>query len=148
MKTGILVLITAAILVLAYIRLAPSNAAFWHVDPLSAKKPNRPNAFILHPDHEKYPSPRFDMDAAALAARINDLILSAGNAKVLAGSAESGFVTYVIRTKIMGYPDYASIKFIDLPQGGATLVVFSRSRFGYSDRGVNRQRVLGWLKSL
>lgn len=47
---------------------------------------------------------------------------------------------YVTFTALMRYPDTAS--FVAVPVGGGTgLIAFSRSKLGYSDRGVNLKRL-------
>uniref|UniRef100_UPI0024B9D19D DUF1499 domain-containing protein n=1 Tax=Marinovum algicola TaxID=42444 RepID=UPI0024B9D19D len=67
--------------------------------------------------------------------------------EVLAGSLEEGRITYVTRSKLMGYPDYTTLSLTETPQG-ALLEVFSRARYGKSDLGVNRARIEGWLAAL
>ena len=134
--------------VLAFIRLAPSNPDIWHVDPQAAKKPRKPNAFILRPDSEKHPSPEFAMTAGALAQAFDDLALSDAGVSRLAGTPEELWVTYIARSRVMGYPDYISVRFLELGQNRSTLAVYSRARFGYRDFGVNRSRVLGWIRRI
>ncbi len=133
---------------LASIRLAPSDPDVWHADPQEAKKPRKPNAFILRPDSEKHPAPEFAMSAEALAQAFDDLVMSDAGVSRLAGAPKDLFVTYIARTRLIGYPDYVSVRFLDLGNDRATLAIFSRARFGYRDFGVNRKRVLGWLDRL
>jgi len=55
--------------------------------------------------------------------------------------------TYVQRSAVFGFPDYISIH--ATPDGdGSTLSVYSRSRFGHSDLGVNKSRIERWLTEL
>jgi len=66
--------------------------------------------------------------------------------EVVAGSLVEGQVTYVTRTKLMGYPDFTTIGVY-----GANpryVEVYGRSRFGRSDLGVNAKRVNGWLDQI
>ena len=65
----------------------------------------------------------------------------------MAGSAETGHVTYVLRTKLMAYPDYVSARIKDAGDG-VELSIYSRSRFGRSDLGVNKKRIKSWLKKI
>ena len=47
----------------------------------------------------------------------------------------------------MGFPDAISIRL--MPEGAGTkLEIFSRSRYGYSDLGVNAARVAAWIAAL
>ena len=38
-----------------------------------------------------------------------------------------------------------SVRFLPLDDNSSTLAVYSRSRFGYGDRGVNKGRIKRWL---
>lgn len=150
MKTALVALLMAAfaaLAVLAYVRLAPSDARRWHVDPLSARRPKTPNAFLLLPGDPKGAPPEYALDAGALAAAFDAFALAQPRVRRLAVSEDGLLATYVIRTRLIGYPDYLSIRFIPRDGGGSTLAAFSRARFGYGDRGVNRKRLLGWLKA-
>lgn len=62
---------------------------------------------------------------------------------VLAGSIESGMVTFVSRSKVFGLPDYTTVW-----QDGADLKIHARLRFGYKDFGVNAARVDEWIAQL
>ena len=91
-----------------------------------------------------------DKDFAGGAVRIVDVDLVAmdavirkSGAKVLSGSVDSGHITYISRSRIMGFPDYITVQKFD-----GKLRIFSRLRFGQSDLGVNKRRVEGWLAQL
>lgn len=57
-------------------------------------------------------------------------------------------VDYVQRTELMQYPDWITVRFIDLEARKSTLAIYSRSVYGYSDRGVNKARIDAWLDEL
>lgn len=148
MKIVVSFLVVVILAMLAYVRYAPSDARAWHVDPLTAKKPKLPNAFLFRGAGGKHPAPEYEMPAGALAVKFDDLAMLKPSVTRLDGDPADLFVTYIARTKYVGFPDYISIKFIELDADRSTIAVFSRSRFGYSDRGVNRRRVLAWLAEL
>jgi len=58
------------------------------------------------------------------------------------------FLTYAQRTENLKFPDYISIKVIELGENRSTIAIYSRSRYGYGDMGVNKDRVLRWLETL
>lgn len=131
----------------AWVRHAPSDPARWHVDPLTAARPAGPNAFLLRPEGGDAAAPVYPMPPAALARAVDAAARADGRTELLAGSVEEGFMTYLTRSRIWGFPDYSSVRVLPA-EGGATLAVFARARFGRSDLGVNRARVERWLAAL
>ncbi len=142
MKIAVLILAATLLALLAYVRLAPSDAARWHIDPLTAADPG-PAGVLIAP--RKY----FSTDTAIdLLKKFDAIALEHSAAKRLAGSVDDNHVTYVVRTKWFGFPDYVTIKTIPTDSGGSTLSIVARSRFGRSDLGVNRARLDAWLKAI
>lgn len=132
-----LVLLTVAAAV--YVRVAPIVAEDWHLDPETVTPPTTPN-FALLAGGEAI---SIGAPALAVASRLQEAA-DADGAQVIAGGLGEGFVTYVVRSRIMGYPDFVSLRLV--PEGEATrLHIFSRSRYGQSDLGVNTARVQRWL---
>ena len=146
LKMALIIIVLVLAGFLAFVRLAPSDPEIWHVDPLTAKKPWRKrNVFILRDDGSDPSPPIYDVDAGTLAKAFDAFVMAKDRLERLAGSPDDLFVTYVARTKLIGYPDYVSVRFLPLDDGHASLAIFSRSRFGNSDLGVNRKRIEGWL---
>jgi len=92
--------------------------------------------------------PEFDLSAQDLAAKFDALAISEANVERIAGSVAQLHISYVAKSKWLGFPDYISAKFIALTPEKSTLSIHSRSRFGYSDMGVNESRVQRWLTAL
>jgi hypothetical protein len=134
-----------------YIRSAPTDVAVWHVDPLVAPDPGRRNDYRVLPpgmtgaDEQ---SPVFAIPAEELEMRLDAIILAEPRTGRLAGDPLAAWATYMQRSFFVGYPDYISVRAIDLGEGRSALAIFSRSRYGYSDWGVNRARVRRWLDAL
>jgi uncharacterized protein (DUF1499 family) len=59
-----------------------------------------------------------------------------------------GQIEAVQRTALVGFPDWITAQPVDLGNGQASICVFSRSKFGYRDMGVNQKRGLSWLAQL
>lgn len=51
-------------------------------------------------------------------------------------------------SRLFRFADDVSVRFIDDGNGTATLAIYSRSRLGYGNLGVNRGRVQRWLALL
>lgn len=126
-----------------WVRLAPSDPARWHVDPLTAPDPVRPNFARVAPGEAVFALP-----PAVLAARVEALALGWPRTRRLAGAPAEGWMTYVTRSALWGFPDYTSVRVLPAGDGGASLVALARARFGHSDLGVNRARLDGWLAAL
>lgn len=137
-----------------YVRLAPLDAATWHVDPVSAPTPETPNSFRVlapgaTPAPEEMVSPVYAVPPAELMQAFDRMALAQPRTERLAGTPDGqGFVTYVQRTPLVAYPDYVSVRAVPVGEGQSALVILSRSRFGKSDLGVNRARITQWIAAL
>jgi hypothetical protein len=120
--------------ILVWVRVAPSDPARWHADPLTVPDPATPNWARIAPGE-------FVAPAGTLAPRIDAALAGEERLFPLAGSLAEGWVTYIQRSRLMGYPDYLSIRILPAGEGQETVAVLSRSRFGQSDLGVNAARL-------
>ncbi|HEU0222804.1 MAG TPA: DUF1499 domain-containing protein [Paracoccaceae bacterium] len=125
----------------------------WHVDPLTVPDPatqnfHRVGPAGLSPSPAHAAAPVYRAEPSELARAFDDMAMRQPDTLRLAGSPEEGWMTYVQRTRIMKFPDYISVKVIGLGEGRSTLAIFSRSRFGTRDMGVNEARVKSWLQAL
>lgn len=55
---------------------------------------------------------------------------------------------FLVRTRLMRFPDTVSVRFIDLGAGRSTLALHSRSKIGRSDFGANKARLAAWISHL
>ena len=112
------------------------------LDFSSLKKPRKPNTYLMSPpDYCQYPPKTISPIYVALAEPRTEKL----------GSREIGKdlqVDYVQYSKLIGYPDTVTVRFIDLGEGRSTLAVFSRAHYGYRDFGVNEARVKDWMRKL
>jgi uncharacterized protein (DUF1499 family) len=136
----------------AALRLLPSDPAVWHVDPVAVPAPATPNAYRVGPEGGDQPvdaaAPVYALPSSELAARLDALAMAQPRVTRLARSADGCWATYVARSRVMGFPDYVSVRVIGLGEASSTLAIFSRARFGRSDLGVNEARVKRWLAAL
>ncbi|MEM1363767.1 MAG: DUF1499 domain-containing protein [Pseudomonadota bacterium] len=142
---GLFVVLVLGAAFAAYVRLAPSDPATWQVDPITVVPPTSPNYALVRPGEGD--DPVFAATPDALLSALNQIALAAPRVTPLAGSVDSGEITFVARSALWGFPDYISVKAV--PAGdGAQLAIFSRSRFGHSDMGVNAARITSWMDAL
>lgn len=122
----------AFLAILAYVRLAPSDPAAWHLEPQVTGDKSFSNGVTR----------RVTSGPDGLR-RIDSAIGAEPRTHVLDGSVQQGMITYVTRSRMMGFPDYTTIL-----QNGDELLIYARSRFGRKDFGVNRQRIERWIGAL
>lgn len=126
----------------AYVRLAPSDPAVWHVDPRGGQAgPGAATAGVETPLI-------YAAEPEALLARLDRIALETPRTQRLAGSVAEGRITYVTRSALIGFPDYTTVAVAALPDGGAQVFMFARLRFGQSDLGVNAARLQAWRAAL
>lgn len=117
---------------LAYVRLAPSDPAVWHVVPN-----------VVGDKTFKYGATRMLTVGQDGLKRFAAVAEDDPRTSVLAGSVEAGMITFVTRSRTVGFPDYTTAL-----QDGEHLKILARSRFGRGDLGVNAARVDRWIAAL
>jgi len=132
LRNGLILTAVVAAAFSAYARLAPSDVARWHVPVSDAPDPGTGGAKVLTDPLEGQP-------LARLAA-----VAESEGAELLAGTVEEGRMTWIARSRIMGFPDYITAEITD----DNRLHVLSRLRFGAADLGVNAARMERWLAAL
>ena len=122
-------------------RVVSDDPARWHVDPSTVEPSPRPNDYRV----TGYDAVRFSVPAGEVAEALDALILAMPRTRHIAGT--DLWRSYVQRSAVFGFPDYLSFRVLERGDG-AVLGLYSRSRFGYSDWGVNKARVEGLLGAL
>ena len=133
-------LLAGVVAVGLYIRLAPSDPARWHVKA----GVDGPWGEIVAGDNSA--TVRLGLGAGPpgdLLARLDAIALATPRTTRLAGSVESGRITWVTRSLIWGFPDYTTAE-----ARADGLYLLARSRFGQRDLGVNAARLADWLARL
>lgn len=137
-----------------YIRTVTHNPAEWHLDPRTALPSDTPNSYrLIKLDLTEFPvdlaAPTYTVNAATLSEAFDRFVMGQPRVERIAGSTEEAWITYVQRTEGLQFPDYISVQFYDYGDTGtSTIAIYSRSRFGHGDMGVNEARVKSWLRSI
>ena len=140
----------------AYVRLAPSDPAVWHVNPLMdlAIVNGRASRAIGAPDaitttaNSALAVVRVPGRPQGVLEHLDRIALATPRTTRLAGSPEEGLITWVTRSALWGFPDYSTAEAGLSDVATTDMVIFARSRFGRSDRGVNAARLRDWLSRL
>lgn len=125
------------VLLMAYIRLAPTNTARWHQlpDVTGPGDTSEEGGFLA--------VRRITAPAAEVLKAVEQRALATPRTRLLRGSVDEGMMTFQTRSLIMGFPDHTTVAV-----RGDLLVIYGRLRFGRSDLGVNRARIADWLDTL
>ena len=139
--------IIAALGLLAYIRLAPSDPTVWHVSPVTAAAAGQgPCLTTITTQVNGARAACLSTDTPeALLSKLDAIALATPRTTHLAGTPQSGRITWITRTALMGYPDYTTAE-ATLTPTGTRLDLYARQRFGGADFGVNTARLKSWLK--
>lgn len=133
MRMWIWIIGTLIIGLMIYIRVAPSDVSSWHV-PLSFNE----NTTEIGGARRVIAG-----DPSTIIARLDTIIRAEPRTTVLTGSVSDGWITYIVRTKWMGFPDYVTVQ-----SKSDGVRIHSRLRFGRSDIGVNAARLDRWITGL
>ena len=111
------------------------------------------NQYLVTPDDycsakAHMDSPTFDLSVEELRERWMTMIASQPRVETRKADDAAMQYEFIQRTKLMRFPDIITVRFIPLEQRRSTLAVYSRSRYGRRDFGVNKDRVLAWLEAL
>ncbi len=117
------------------------------------KRAPRPNQYLVCPpdlctETPDAVSPVYDVTDAVLKKAWLALMAEQPRTAQVGLSPDTSQYDFVQRSNWIRFPDTITVKFIALPPDRSTLAIYSRSHYGYSDWGVNRQRIEGWLKSI
>lgn len=148
----------AVLTILAFVLLGPARiwgvfgpADLGPVDFTRLERRNSPNDALVCPEgfcgaaRADLVAPVFATDARALAAAMERALAAERHLTRVAADAAAGTARYVQRTPLLGFPDTIDLRYVDLPGGGSTLAIYSRSKLGHSDLGANRTRIERWL---
>lgn len=149
-KIGLIVVMIGLIGTAIGMRNVSDDTAIWHVDPAATERTGRPNDYLVAPTGRT--TATVDRESTVHPLPPEELLflfdaVAKPTSTVLAGSIQDRHITYVQRSTVLGFPDYITVKAVEV-DGGAALIIWSRARYGYSDLGVNKKRIDGWLAQI
>ena len=135
MWTLLTLIVIVIVVALLWVRVAPHDADLWHIDPAEVEEPGPRGIRLVGRE-----APRFPGHPTDVLSTFAEIVTSNPRAKVLDGDVDEGMMTFVIRTRRLAFPDYLTVKATD--EGNETkLSVVARTRFGWNDFDLNRQRL-------
>ena len=138
MQASIVLILLVAVLYLC-LRLWPEDKNRWHVDPADTTDPRRSGVRLIGPD-----APRFPGDADTVLGVIVDIVKASPRTRRVDGSIDEGMITFVVRSRTMGFRDYVTFKAVS--EGGLSkLAVYARPGMNVYDWGTNAALLDDWL---
>ncbi len=109
--------------------------------------------FLMCPEHvcnlpADATSPVFDMEWERLRGYWSEVVAHQSNVKLVSGDGELEKITYVQHTPVLRLPEIVTIQFFPVGEHGSSFAIESHSRYGPTDLGDNKQRVLSWVAML
>ena len=116
-------------------------------------RPKSPNHYLIAPagfgsapaDEE---APEFPLSGRRLFEIVRRVARRQRRTAVLEEAAEQMAIEARQRTPFLRFKDDVTIEVVPLGANRSTLALYSRSRVGYADFGVNRRRARAWLKEI
>ena len=112
----------------------------------------KPNQYLVAPEgycgnaEPHRVAPVYSVAAQALEDAFADIALA--EPRVVSRPADDGQREFAQRSALMRFPDTITVEASELDGGQSTLAIYSRSKVGYSDLGVNKKRIDEWLARL
>ena len=122
------------------------------IDFASLHRPSSPNTALAAPSGFQ-PAPdlvtrTYGLPAPELYALANRVAAAQKRTFPQAAFAGQLQAQYVVRSALLNFPDLVTIQVDPAGPAASTLILWSRSVYGYSDLGVNRNRLVAWLAAL
>lgn len=93
-------------------------------------------------------SPEFAISLERLEAAFDDMLAGEIYVVAVADEPERHRRVVIQHTPMLRFPDIVTIEFVALGPDRSSVALYSRARYGISDFGTNRRRVLRWLSRL
>jgi len=93
-------------------------------------------------------APVYPRSADEVARRLKAVVMAERRIEWREEAADGLKFEVIQRSKLIGFPDTVTVEVLPLEGGGSTLAIYSRSRYGRADFGVNGRRVESWLQRL
>jgi uncharacterized protein (DUF1499 family) len=122
------------------------------MDVTRIERPGSPNTALAAPHDFQPPpdivTPVYPMPAEQLYTAIRAVAAAQPRSYVAADYPDLRQSHYVVRSAVLNFPDLVTVEVMAAGSGASSLLLYSRSVYGYSDMGVNHARLVAWLAAL
>ena len=121
------------------------------LDPLSAGRTDRPNDFLVCPagfcDGADATAAAYPVTQHRLFEAWLGVVRQAPRTRLVAADSDEYLIHAEQRSLIFRFVDTVLVRIVETSEG-SSFVAYSRSEMGYSDLGVNRDRLDRWIAAL
>lgn len=115
--------------------------------------PRSPNWYLACPPGAAHPhcreaSPRYEVDLPRLRSQFFEVVSAAPRTALIADLPAGNRFRFIQKSRLFKFVDEITVEFVPLGEGASSLYIFSQSRRGWWDLGVNRRRIRRWLRRL
>lgn len=124
------------------------------VDFENLARRDAPNdALACHPDicgatPVDFETPVYPVAGSRLRQIVREVALAQPRTQLVYASRWGEEDRYVVRSRLMRYPDTVVARIYGAGPGRSMLGLYSRSQIGYSDMGMNRARIERWIAAI
>lgn len=117
------------------------------------QRPQSPNWYLMCPrgtkcSHCRRETPIYEVDLARLRSEFFEVVSAAPRVALIADAPALNRYRFIQKSRLFKFIDEITVEFISLGPQRSSLCIYSRSRRGWWDLGVNGRRVKRWLKKL
>ena len=122
------------------------------MDFKTLKLTRKPNQFLVAPEgycqnaKPHLESKVYEVAVEVLHEAFRNVAIS--QPRVTVTETRSDGLQFVQKSKLIGFPDFIDVQFLSMATRQSTLLIYSRSKYGRSDLGVNAKRIRAWLAEL
>ncbi|MFN7097701.1 MAG: DUF1499 domain-containing protein [Gammaproteobacteria bacterium] len=123
------------------------------VDFKTLQLPSSPNYYLMCPENycaatPNEISPIFKRSLVSAELAWQRIVAKQPRTQLLSRDSHEHQFFYVQRSLIFRFPDYITVQIIPLTATTTTIAIYSHSKYGYSDLGMNKKRVQSWVAEL
>jgi uncharacterized protein (DUF1499 family) len=93
-------------------------------------------------------SPVYPLSIDTVVRNWKKLMASEPRVSLVAADEQNYKYTFIQISKMLRLPDTINVEFIRLEHNHTTLAIYSQSKYGFSDFGINQERINNWLNKL
>ena len=130
--------------------IAACSADTAGVDFATLVRPSSPNTYLVCPKDRCAAAadevgPVYAVPPTQLFERARTLLSAEPRTEMVQDQPQTLRMVLVQRSFFFRFPDTITIQVFPLPDGNATLAMYSQSNYGHGDFGVNKDRVRRWI---